>query len=100
LTGERSAPFHYARRGALGANVSSMWRAFVNISEPIMTRGSPVDHLPRISSDRVMHFDTDIIAWGVCSFIVLGIQSVTLLKYFTARRENLRLSEELEALKK
>jgi len=47
-----------------------------------------------------MHFDTDIIAFGICSFIVLGIQSVTLLKYFTARRENVRLLEQLEALKK
>ena len=59
----------------------------------------PIDRHHRISNDTTMHFDTDIIAWGVCSFIVLGIQSVTLLKYFTARRENLRLRQELEALK-
>lgn len=59
-----------------------------------------IDLEESIDDHSTMHFDPDIIAFGVCSFIILGIQSVTLLKYFTARRENVRLLQELEALKK
>jgi len=59
-----------------------------------------IDLSKSIDDHSTMHFDPDIMTFGVCSFIVLGIQSVTLLKYFTARRENIRLLQELEALKK